>query len=300
LRTAPPRSDDVPSVAARPSPHTVIAVPALRNPHVSQPPGQNPYGDQPEKQPGGQPPEQNPYAQGYPQQPPQQQQPPAPPFGYPAPGGQGQGPGPGPGQGGPQGYPGYPPGYAGQPQQGYPAAPYGYGYQQGPMGLPAGMPPFASWGARVGAQLLDGLMFGLIPAGLVIAGYVKFIVKVYDAQQKCDDQGISSANCPNPKIQSSSLSLIAIGGLLGLAVTLYLAYREGKTGQTPGKRIVGIRLLRLADGSALGFGMAFGRRLLHVLDSMACCLGYLWPLWDDKRQTFADKCVSTVVVKDQL
>ena len=26
-------------------------------------------------------------------------------------------------------------------------------------------------------------------------------------------------------------------------------------------------------------------------------LGYLWPLWDDKRQTFADKILSTVVVE---
>jgi uncharacterized RDD family membrane protein YckC len=25
-------------------------------------------------------------------------------------------------------------------------------------------------------------------------------------------------------------------------------------------------------------------------------LGYLWPLWDDKRQTFADKICSTVVL----
>ena len=258
---------------------------------MSQPPGQNPYGEQPEK-PAEQPPGQTPYGQGFPQP----QQPPQP---YGQPGAQ---PGGGyPGQAGQPGYPGYPqqPGYQQQPR--YPAAPYGYGYgYQQPGGLPPGMPPLASWGSRLGATLLDGLMFGLIPTGLMIAGYSQFVVKLIDAANKCDDRGISASDCPNPKIQSSSLSLIGVGLLLSLVVGLFLCYREGKTGQTPGKKIVGIRLLREADGSALGFGLAFGRRLLHVLDSMACCLGYLWPLWDDKKQTFADKCVSTVVVRDQL
>jgi uncharacterized RDD family membrane protein YckC len=33
-----------------------------------------------------------------------------------------------------------------------------------------------------------------------------------------------------------------------------------------------------------------------VLDGF-CYVGYLWPLWDDKRQTFADKILGTVVVE---
>ncbi|WUN50496.1 RDD family protein [Streptomyces sp. NBC_00306] len=34
-----------------------------------------------------------------------------------------------------------------------------------------------------------------------------------------------------------------------------------------------------------------------VPDSIACYLGWLWPLWDAKKQTFADKVCNTVVVK---
>lgn len=60
---------------------------------------------------------------------------------------------------------------------------------------------------------------------------------------------------------------------------------------------MGIRLLREADGRPLGFGMAFVRRLAHFLDSIACYIGWLWPLWDAKKQTFADKVCSSVVVK---
>jgi uncharacterized RDD family membrane protein YckC len=240
---------------------------------VSQPPGpENPYGGPPQ-QPYGQ----DPYAQGYPQQPTQ-------PYGQ---------PGQYPQQGG---YPG-PPGY-GYPQQqpGYPAqAPYGY-----PQGnLPPGMPPLASWGARVGATLLDALMFMLIPMGMATAGTLQIMVKAADRINDCDDAGIPRDSCPSPHVSGGSVTLMLIGGLLSLVAGLFLCYREGKTGQTPGKKIVGIRLLREHDGSTLGFGLAFGRRLLHIVDGIPCYLGYLWPLWDDKKQTFTDKIVHTVVIRDQ-
>ena len=39
------------------------------------------------------------------------------------------------------------------------------------------------------------------------------------------------------------------------------------------------------------------RCLAHFVDSIACYVGWLWPLWDAKKQTFADKIMGTVVVK---
>lgn len=228
---------------------------------MSQPPGPaNPYGDPPQQSQDGPPPQ--PYGQSFPQQ-----------SSYPQSGA----------------YPGHP-----GEQPGHPNA---YGQPQG--NLPPGMPPLASWGARLGALLLDSLMFMLVPTGLIIAGYAQFISKFIDAQNACDDAGVSTDNCPTPDIPGSSLTLMAIGGALSLAATLFLCYREGKTGQTPGKKIVGIRLLREYDGAPLGFGLAFGRRLLHTLDALPCYLGFLWPLWDDKNQTFADKLVHTVTIRDQ-
>ncbi|MDJ0340550.1 RDD family protein [Streptomyces sp. H10-C2] len=207
----------------------------------------------------------------------------------------------------------YPPGpnnpYIQPPQQpqppqgyGYPQQPpfpqqqnYGqYGYPQGG-GLPPGMPPLASWGARLGATLLDFLFFGLVPFGLLMAGYVKFLRVFIDATDQCDASG--RGYCPTPAMPGSALTLIAIGSILSLLGTLWLCYREGSTGQTPGKKIVGIHVLREADGQVLGFGMAFVRRLCHAVDGMACYIGYLWPLWDEKNQTFADKIIHTVVVK---
>jgi uncharacterized RDD family membrane protein YckC len=73
--------------------------------------------------------------------------------------------------------------------------------------------------------------------------------------------------------------------------------RQGRTGRSVGKSVVGTAVVRAADGSYIGGGMAFVRELAHVLDALPCYLGYLWPLWDDTRQTFSDKVCGTVVVR---
>jgi hypothetical protein len=52
------------------------------------------------------------------------------------------------------------------------------------------------------------------------------------------------------------------------------------------------------NGQPLGVGMCFVRELAHIIDSIPCYIGYLWPIWDPRRQTFADKLCSTVVTAD--
>ncbi|MER7519984.1 RDD family protein [Streptomyces sp. NPDC126499] len=188
-----------------------------------------------------------------------------------------------PGYGQPQGQPGY--GYPqqapqGVPQQyGYPQAPpvqqpYGGGYPQAPMGYGA-QPPLAHWGWRFLSRLIDTV---------IMMGPYYLLVGIGVA---VDNEGGG------------------VGGVLALVAFLYMVgmfffqvYKEGATGQTIGKKIVGTRTLREATGAPLGFGMAFLRQLAHFVDSIACYLGYLWPIWDAKKQTFSDKICSTVVVKE--
>ena len=155
------------------------------------------------------------------------------------------------------------------PPGGQPLPPPG-GYQQ-PGGYPppgAGGwtgPPLAQWPQRALAFLID--YFG--PA--VIAGFV---------------QGFVSAT---------------LGWLLWLAALgwgIYNGYLQGETGKSYGKRQAGITLLRETDGRYIGGGAGIGRFFLHILDAIPCYLGFLWPLWDAKKQTFADKILSTVVVDE--
>ncbi|MCE7008623.1 RDD family protein [Kibdelosporangium philippinense] len=206
------------------------------------------------------------------QQPPQQPYgQPTPPPGYPQqqpPQGYGQQPPPGyPQQ---QGFgqqlgqqPGYPqqqpPGYP--PQQGYPAAPaapyqYGGGYQ------------LASWGQRFLGGLIDYVLIGGIAAAL---------------------QGVGAANL--------NFALIGLAGVINLINLFYnICYLGGIKGQTLGKKVAGIKLVREDSGQVVGFGLAFGRQFLHILDSLPIGIGYLAPLWSAKNQTWADAIVNTLVI----
>ncbi|WP_434594013.1 RDD family protein [Streptomyces sp. A5-4] len=179
-----------------------------------------------------------------------------------------------------QGPPGYPQQVPQQvPQHGYQQhapQPYGAYSSAGIPGMPgAGLPPLAHWGQRVGAHLLDAL---IIVGPMYALGFIDLA--------NSDDPANAD---PGP--------FFMIGLVYALGMGIFQLYKEGKTGQTTGKKVLGISLHREADGSTLGFGMAFMRKLAHVLDSIACYLGWLWPLWDIKKQTFADKVCGTVVIK---
>jgi uncharacterized RDD family membrane protein YckC len=91
--------------------------------------------------------------------------------------------------------------------------------------------------------------------------------------------------------------------IIGLSVMLaslpWVAYNRwviaGRTGQSLGKRATKIRLIGEETQAPIGAANAFIRDLVHILDWLTV-VGYLWPLWDDKKQTFADKIMKTVVV----
>ncbi|MGH4024716.1 MAG: RDD family protein [Pseudonocardiaceae bacterium] len=85
-------------------------------------------------------------------------------------------------------------------------------------------------------------------------------------------------------------------GVLGLVafVLWNSCYRQGVTGQSIGRRVAGTKLVKIETGAPVGFGTALVRQLCHGVEFG---IGYLWPLWDLQRQTFADKITATLVVR---
>jgi uncharacterized RDD family membrane protein YckC len=78
----------------------------------------------------------------------------------------------------------------------------------------------------------------------------------------------------------------------------YFTYFEGsESGQTLGKRALGIRVYDFAGGAGgIGYGRGFVRAIMKYVSGLACFLGYLWMLWDKEKQTWHDKVATTVVV----
>jgi uncharacterized RDD family membrane protein YckC len=85
--------------------------------------------------------------------------------------------------------------------------------------------------------------------------------------------------------------------LFVLGVAIRLLYTMGfwvLAGQTPGKRVMGVRIVR-TDGGRVGWGNAIRREIGYVI-SYVLFLGYLWILVDNRRQGWHDKLAGTLVI----
>ena len=125
---------------------------------------------------------------------------------------------------------------------------------------------YANWGQRVAAYLIDYLPIIVLELIGVIVHNVAF-------------------------------SLLVLLASIGWWI-YNRCIQAGRTGQSLGKKTLRLRLLGEKTGEPIGAGMAFARDICHILDSLACYIGWLFPIWDAKRQTFADKIVSTVVIPE--
>jgi uncharacterized RDD family membrane protein YckC len=160
-----------------------------------------------------------------------------------------------------------------------------YGYDATPRTQLAG------WGRRVLAYLFD-LFLSVVAGAPLSLGYYQVVASTETTTGANGEQTLTTGDLP-----ATAVPLLLVGGLLYLAFYVYnVCIRQGRTGYTFGKAIVGIKLVGERSGQPIGGGMSFVRQLAHIVDGLVCNLGYLWPLWDSKKQTFADKIMGTLVI----
>jgi uncharacterized RDD family membrane protein YckC len=101
-----------------------------------------------------------------------------------------------------------------------------------------------------------------------------------------------------PVVIVSLITNQAVGNLASVVFALaYFSYFEGgPTGQTLGKRALGIRVIDFKAGGPIGYGRGLLRTVARYLSAIVVFLGYLWMLWDPEKQTWHDKIAGTVVV----
>ncbi|MYW05371.1 RDD family protein [Streptomyces sp. SID3343] len=229
------------------------------------PPPPDPFGDDPSGQ--------GPYGQQQPgQQPPYGQQPPGqqPPYGQQPPGQQppyGQQP---PGQ--------YPPGQQPPGPHG-PSGPYGQDPSYGGGGYGGG-PTLGGPLRRLGARIVDSIIVG------VVAGLISWPITDFDY----DDTSFGN--------QFSS------GLIFSLVYFVYEGFQLDRFGRTLGKRVVRIRVVRVADGGPIGGATAWTRAGVYTLPPIVPCLGtifwlvnVLWQFWDQPwHQCLHDKAARTTVI----
>ncbi|MGV0788053.1 RDD family protein [Mycolicibacterium sp. XJ2] len=130
--------------------------------------------------------------------------------------------------------------------------------------------PTAPWSARVGAFAVDVLI------GLAVVTTLALV----------------SLTAP----QRSPLwwgYLVAMGVVV-LAMAVNRLVLPTVLGFSLGRAVFGIAV-RKRDGSRPGVWRLLVRDIAHLLDTAALFMGWLWPLWDRRRRTFADLLLRTEV-----
>ena len=133
---------------------------------------------------------------------------------------------------------------------------------------------------RLVAYIIDAIIVGV---GLVIIYAIFFGLGGFAAGQAGSEVTFTAMN--------------AIGLILIIVWSIgYIIVFWSVKGQTPGKMIMGIKIIS-TDGSSIGVGKAILRLIGYAISGIVFYLGFLWIIWDKDKQGWHDKIAGTYVVK---
>jgi uncharacterized RDD family membrane protein YckC len=144
-------------------------------------------------------------------------------------------------------------------------------------------PPLAGILTRFGAVLLDGLVPNLIVLPLAVGGYLVYL------------GSIASGGGETMITLGVFIALLAAIGLQSYTALILAMWAYGLT---PGKWMLGIRVVNRDSGLPVGFWrMALRQIIGQWVAAIICYLGFIWALFDANRQGWHDKIAKTLVVR---
>ena len=141
----------------------------------------------------------------------------------------------------------------------------------------------ASFITRFIALIIDNFMIG------ILATIVSFVTMPIIGMAGSSDSGLMG-------LIAGTLSIVLMVVLL-LFQFLYYGYFWSKNGQSIGKKLMGVKVVR-QDGQPLSFLMAGLRGSVgYWISSLVFALGFIWAAFDANGETWHDKLFGTRVVK---
>jgi uncharacterized RDD family membrane protein YckC len=137
---------------------------------------------------------------------------------------------------------------------------------------------YAGFWIRTGATLIDTILFLMITWPLLFMIYGSNYLEI---------SSNSLAIGPAEVVINYIFPFVA-------AVILWV-YKAG----TPGKLVLGLRVVDATTGEHLGIGQAAGRYFAYIPSMLALMMGMFWVAWDSKKQGWHDKLAGTVVVRQK-
>jgi uncharacterized RDD family membrane protein YckC len=142
-------------------------------------------------------------------------------------------------------------------------------------GFPADVEYVGFW-ARTGAALIDSILLLMIIAPLL---YWFYGPQYFAA----------------PESFTGPADLLLNWVLPALAVIVFWMYRQA----TPGKMVIGARIVDATTGQPPSTGQLIGRYLGYYVSMIPLCLGLVWVAFDARKQGWHDKLAGTVVIRDR-
>ncbi len=139
--------------------------------------------------------------------------------------------------------------------------------------------PYAGRGARLIAFIIDWIIVGFIVGAFYVVGFNilsgHFLWLTFDGGS------------------TIGMAVMVVGFVIGF---FWRPWFWSHGGQTPGYRITKMQVIRAADGDDLSFVTGIVRLIGYAVDAVVFMLGFIWILFDAKRQGWHDKMAGTVVI----
>ena len=184
--------------------------------------------------------------------------------------------------------------------------------------MTASMPEYAPWGDRYGAFLLDLILIA-VPTVVLVWARFGGEEAASTSSETSDESVVIDVifGAVDDLLQIATLlGAIFYGFIVALAIYgVYAVVLHAVTGQTLGKRVVNLRVVKL-DLSPCDFPSALKRAAVFPGAALVPLLGLgspigifvpllalgmslvngLWPLWDSQHRSLGDKAAGTYVV----
>lgn len=96
-------------------------------------------------------------------------------------------------------------------------------------------------------------------------------------------------------LDNTTLNIAVGSAIFSLFVIGYFVFFWTLVGFTPGKALLGIKVVRM-NGGKLSFGRSLLRFFSYWISAIPIFLGFLWVLWDPNRRAWHDKIAGTQVL----
>lgn len=158
-------------------------------------------------------------------------------------------------------------------------------------------PVMAGFWSRFFAYFLDGLVIGAVTAP------VNFVIGFARGSAGAVAQNMNPTYGANDAVFGMMAGLAGLSSILSFGITLLLAYFYfgyfySTKGQTPGKMLLKLKVVKASDLSYLDWNTAFIRDgLMKIVSSFLVYLGFFWYFATPKRQTWHDLVAKSYVVQ---